>query len=226
MSSKSKKEIRYLTKASAITSIIVNNCIKNIKSFKNEMEVADFLKQQTKKHNCKLAFKPIVAFGSNAAVIHHKPNNRKLKKGFLLIDFGVKYRGYHSDISRTIYLGTPNKTEKKLYNLVLKAQLKAIKKLKIGAKCNNIYFTAANALGFYKKYFTHKLGHGVGKNIHEAPGLGRKNNNKIKENTVLTVEPGIYLKRKFGIRIEDTILITKNKVNILTNVSKKLITVI
>lgn len=219
----SKKEIEYLTKASAITSKIVNDCIKNIKTFKNELEVASFLKKQTKKYKCKLAFKPIVAFGSNSAVIHHKPNKRKLKKGFLLIDFGVKYKSYCSDISRTIYLGEPTKYERKMYNLVLKAQLNSIKKTKPGVKANDIYFTATKTLGNYKKYFTHRLGHGVGKRIHEGPSLGRKNNNKIKENTVLTIEPGIYLKRKFGIRIEDTILVKKKGIKILTKVPKKLI---
>ncbi len=221
----SKKEIEYITKSCLIASKILIKCIQNIKNFKNELEVLSFLKKETKKYKCKLAFKPIVAFGSNAAVIHHKPNRRKLKKSFLLIDFGVKYKGYCSDITRTIYLGKPKKREIKLYNLVLKAQLKAINKLKPGIKCNEIYFIATNYLGSYKKYFLHRLGHGVGKKVHQSLSLGKKNNRRLKENTTLTIEPGIYFKKKFGIRIEDTILLKKNKVKILTKVPKKLIIV-
>ena len=221
----SKKEIEYITKSCTITSNILNKCIKNIKKFRNEKEVLEFLKKQTKKHNCKLAFKPIVAFGSNAAVIHHKPSNRKLKHGFLILDFGVKYKGYCSDITRTIYIGKPSKRERKFYNLVLKTQLLAIKKIKVGMKCSNIYNIASTSLGNYKKYFIHRLGHGVGKRIHQSPSLGPKNKRKIKDNTILTIEPGIYLKKKFGIRIEDTILLRKNKIKILSKVTKKLIVV-
>lgn len=223
MSSKSNKEIRYITKSCSIASEILNNCIKNIKNFKNELEASEFLKKEAKKKKMQLAFKPIVAFGNNAAVIHHKPSNRKLKKGFLILDFGVKYRGYCSDITRTIYLGKPTKKEKKLYNLVLGTQILAIKKIKVGMKACDVYNIAANSLGSYKKYFLHRLGHGVGKRIHESPSLGRKNNRRLKENTVLTIEPGIYFKKKFGIRIEDGVLLRKKGVKILTKVSKKLI---
>ena len=114
MSSKSNKEIEYITKSCNIASNILTKCIKNIKNFKNEIQVLEFLKKETKKNKCTLAFKPIVAIANNAAVIHHKPTNRKLKQGFLILDFGVKYKGYCSDITRTIYIGKPTKTEKKL----------------------------------------------------------------------------------------------------------------
>lgn len=225
MSSKSKKQIKLVEKSCQITSKIINNCIKNIKNFKNEKEVESFLKKETKKNKCRLAFPSIVGFGSYAAIIHHKPSNRKLKKGFLLLDFGVRYKGYCSDITRTIYLGKPSKKERYFYNLVLKTQSASIKKLKVGVKANKIYFTAVKALGKYSKYFTHKLGHGVGRKIHEGPGLGKRNNNKLKANTTLTVEPGLYFKKKFGIRIEDTILLKKNGIKILTKVSKNLVIV-
>lgn len=225
MSSKSNKEIEYITKSCGIASSILNKCIKNIKKFKNEKQVLQFLKKETKKNKVKLAFKPVVAIANNAAVTHHKPSNRKLKQGFLILDFGVKYKSYCSDITRTIYIGKIKKKEIFFYNLVLKTQLLAIKKLKVGMKCNDLYNTAANALGNYKKYFIHRLGHGVGKRIHESPSLGSKNNRRLKDNIVLTIEPGIYLKKKFGIRIEDTILLKKNKVKILTKTPKKLIIV-
>ena len=221
----SKKEIAYLTKSSEIASSVLKKCIKNIKNFKNELDVVLFLKKETKNHGCTLAFKPIVGIASNAAVIHHKPTNRKLKKGFLILDFGVKYNGYCSDITRTVYLGNPSRKEIYFYNLVLNAQKKALKKIKVGMKCCDVYNIAANSLGRYKKYFKHRLGHGVGKRIHESPSLGPKSNRRLKDNTVLTIEPGIYFKKKFGIRIEDTFLLTKNKVKVLTKVPKKLIIV-
>ncbi len=220
-----KTEIKNITKSCLIASRILTKCIKNIKKFKNELEVAQFLKKEAKKNKCTLAFKPIVAIANNASIIHHKPTNRKLKKGFLILDFGVKYKGYCSDMTRTIYIGNPTKREKRLYNLVLKTQLLAIKKIKVGMKACEVYNIAVKRLGNYKKYFKHRLGHGVGKRIHESPSLGPKNKRRIKDNIILTIEPGIYFKKKFGIRIEDTVLLKNNKVKILTKVPKKLIIV-
>ena len=103
-----------IKKACSISDIIFNELIRYLKkhSFKTELEIANFLKQKTKHYNCKLAFPPIVA--NNTGIIHYKPKNKKLKKGFLIIDFGVKYKGFCSDCTRTFYLGKPSKADIKL----------------------------------------------------------------------------------------------------------------
>ena len=218
-------EIKYIARACSIADKILKQLIKELRkhSFKTELDIYNFLKQKTKENNCKLAFKPIVAIGKNAAEIHHKASNSKLKKGFLVIDFGVKYKGYCSDCTRTFYLyGKPSTEERKLYNLILEAQLTALNHVQPGVYAADIDLIARAALWDYFKNFVHGLGHGVGKRIHQAPNLSPKSNSIIKQNQCLTVEPGLYFKEKFGIRIEDTILI-KDKPIILTKTSKKLI---
>ena len=164
----------------------------------------------------------IVASGSNASSPHHKPSNAKIKKGFCVIDFGVKYRGYCSDITRTVYAGRPSLKEKEIYNSLLKIQEEAINLAKNNKKCSELYDFVNESLGKYKKYFTHGLGHGVGVEIHEMPNLTLNSKDRIKDGMAFTIEPGIYISGKFGIRIEDTILF-KNRPIALTKTSKDLL---
>lgn len=215
-----EKEVK---KACNISCEIIKTCIKNIPNFKTEKDVYLFLIRETRKRKLRLAFKPIVA--NNNWEIHAKPRNIKLKKGFLIIDFGVKYKDYCSDITRTVYLGTPPKKEIDLYSLVLKVQKKSINKIKPRVKCFNVDFYSRKLFGKYKKYFLHSLGHGVGKRVHCSPKISSKSKRIFKKGQIFTIEPGLYFKNKFGIRIEDTILI-KNKPIILSNkLTKKLISI-
>lgn len=217
-----KKEIKYIKWACKITDKIFKELFKNIKNFKTEEEICNFLVKKTKENKCKLAFKPIVA--NNNWIIHPKPRKYKLKKGFLIIDFAVKYKGYCADETRTIYLGKPAKKDIKLYNMVLKIQETAIKNLKPKISCSKFSKKHAKIFGNYRKYFIHALGHGVGKKIHQKPSLSSNSKDKFENNTAITIEPGLYFKNKYGIRIEDTILI-KNKAELLTKTPKNLITV-
>ncbi len=187
-----------------------------------QQEVYNFLIKKTKENKCRLAYKPIVA--NNNWIIHPKPRKYKLKRGFLLIDFGVKYKGYCCDETRTIYLGEPTKEDIKLYNLILKIQEISIKNLKPGIECGKFSKKHADLFGKYRKYFIHALGHGIGKRIHQWPKISEKSKDKFEKNTVIAIEPGLYFKNKYGIRIEDTILI-KDKPTILTKTEKKLIIV-
>lgn len=155
---------------------------------------------------------------------HHEPKNEKIKKGFCVIDFGVKYKGYCSDITRTAYVGKPSQKEKEIYNMLLKIQKDAISQVKENKKCSELYNFVNESLGKCKKYFTHGLGHGVGVEIHEMPNLTLNSKDRIKNNMVFTIEPGIYFPGKFGIRIEDTILFKNNPIS-LTTTSKDLITI-
>jgi Xaa-Pro aminopeptidase len=217
----------YSRKSCSIASEIIKKAISNLRKhkFKTELDVANFLKKETKEHNCNLAFKPIVAIGKNAAEIHHRPNSTKLTKGFLVIDFGVKYKGICSDCTRTVYIGNPTKKEKDLYNLVLSAQLTAINNAKAGEYAANVDLIARAALWDYYKHFVHGTGHGVGKKIHQGPNLKPRGKLILREGNILTVEPGLYFKNRLGIRIEDTMLIKKGKPEILTKINKRLIRV-
>lgn len=219
---KTVDEINKLTKACSIADNILKNCFKNFKKFKTEHDVAFFLESETKKASCDLSFPPIVASGKNASMPHYEPENIKLKKGFCVIDFGVKYRGYCSDITRTVYIGKPNEKEKEIYNFLLKIQNSLIKNIKINDKCEKLYNNCVKQLKNYSKYFTHGLGHGVGIEIHELPNLTLNSKDKIEKNIVFTIEPGIYIPDKFGIRIEDTVLFD-GKTTVLTKISKDLI---
>lgn len=221
---KTDDEINKLTKACSIADNILKKCFKNFKRFKTEHDIAFFLETETKKASCDLSFPPIVASGKNASMPHYEPQGIQLKKGFCVIDFGVKYKGYCSDITRTIYIGKPNEKERQIYNFLLKIQNNLIKKIKKGNKCEKIYNNCVKQLKNYSKYFTHGLGHGVGVEIHELPNLTLNSKDKIEENIVFTIEPGIYIPNKFGIRIEDTILFNKEAI-ILTKTKKELINI-
>jgi Xaa-Pro aminopeptidase len=221
---KTMKEIKTIKKAFNYGNKILNKTIKNFKDFKKESEVAAFLEYETKKLGLMLSFPPIVASGNNSSIPHYELGNVKLKKGFCVIDFGVKYNGYCTDITRTIYLGKINNKEKQIYNFLLDIQKNIIKKIKINGNCGKIYEDCVKRLKDYSKYFIHGLGHGVGVEIHELPNLTLKSKDKIVGNMIFTIEPGIYIPRKFGIRIEDTVLMGK-KLNVLTKVAKDLLIV-
>lgn len=209
-------------RACEITDKIFSLLLENFKSMKTEKDIDSFLRKEIRKRKLKIAFSPIAASGANASEIHHKPKKTRLKKGFLVIDFGVKYRGYCSDMTRTLYIGKASKKEKNLYSSLLAVQKSAAKKAKPGAECFGIDCFARKKLGKLRKYFTHSLGHGVGKKVHEPPNLSPRSAEKLKKGDIVTVEPGIYVKKKFGIRIEDTILVGRAPVA-LTKTGKGLI---
>jgi len=218
-STKTKVEINKIRKSCLIASNILKDCFKNFNKLKTERDVLRFLKLKTLENDCELAFEPIVASGANASYPHHKSANIKLKKGFGLIDFGVKYEGYCSDITRTFYIGKPTKKDLNLYNFILNTQENAIKASKIGRNLGDISKEVSGILG---PNFIHGLGHGIGVEIHEFPNLKSNSNEKIKDGMIYTIEPGYYIKDKLGIRIEDDVLISGKNPIILTKITKKL----
>jgi Xaa-Pro aminopeptidase len=221
---KSNNEIEILKKSCSYASNILKKAIKNFKDFRTESEAAAFLEYETKKLGLDIAFNPIVASGKNASMPHYEPKNTKLKDGFCVIDFGVKYKGYHSDITRTIYLGKISKKEKEAYALLLNVQKNTIKNIRINDNCGKIYENCIKELKQYSEYFIHGLGHVIGTEIHELPNLSLNSKDKIMRNMAFTIEPGIYIPNKLGIRIEDSILM-KNKPIVLTKVTKDLLIV-
>ena len=215
-------KIQCIKKACEIDDEIFTLILKNIKNLKTEKDIDNLIRREARKRKLKIAFPPVVASGKNAAEIHHKPSKSKLKKGFLVLDFGVKVGGYCSDMTRTIYLGKASKKEKQIYNKVLSIQKSASKMAKPGAECFDIDCFVRKNLKNLRELFLHSLGHGVGKKIHELPNLSPKTCNILKKNDIITIEPGVYKKKSFGIRIEDSILVGKPP-KILTKSPKKLI---
>ena len=177
-----------------------------------------------------LAFETIAVSGDASALPHGTPRNVKLKPGFLTMDYGAKFDGYCSDMTRTVVIGKADAEIKKLYNTVLKAQLSAIDYLRAGCdagEADKIARDIIDAVPEYKGAFGHSLGHSVGLFIHEAPRVSFKSfGDKLKTGNVVTVEPGIYLFGKYGCRIEDMVAIEENGVRNFTHSPKELIEIL
>jgi len=160
----------------------------------------------------RVAFEPIVAWGKNSAMPHHKSSTQKIgNNNFLLLDFGFTFGGYQSDFTRTLFIGRPSSWQRDIYESVLEAQVRAVDKVRIGERASIIDATARTSLknNSYSKFYTHNTGHGVGLQIHESPNLAMDSMDKLVENSVVTVEPGVYLPNKGGVRIEDMVLVAK-----------------
>lgn len=214
-------ELENLKKACQIASksykIIKNKIKKGVK----EIEIARELEYIMKKLGAsERSFETIVAFGPNSALPHHESSEKKLKNNeVVLIDFGCIYKRYCSDMTRTFFYGKPKEDFLKIYKIVEEAQKKGISSIKEGVLSNEIDKICRDVISFhgYGQYFTHGTGHGVGLDIHEEPWINPKYSTKLKEGMTITIEPGIYLYGKFGVRIEDTVLVKKQNCEILTN---------
>lgn len=195
----------------------------------SEIEIAMELEVFWKRRGSKtIGFDPIIAFGENSSMPHYRAGHSKLKKGdCVLIDIGVNLNHYHSDMTRVLFFGDPNPSLKTIYEIVLRAQEEAIKLCRPNTLITDLDKAARSVIevaGFGKK-FTHSLGHGIGLDVHELPTLRKQNNTEfesLKEGMVITIEPGIYLPGTGGVRIEDTVVITNNGYENLTNRAKEL----
>ena len=219
---KDEEEISKIKKACEITDQCFEFLKNYIKRGMTEREIAYRIEEFFLKNGAEgVAFNPIVASGSNSSMPHAMVTDRKIEDGdILLIDLGCKYQGYCSDMTRTIFIGSVPETIKTTYDMLLKVQEKALEDLKDGANIKTITKTVEQELKINRFDLVHALGHGVGLDVHEIPVLTSKYDNLLKENMVIAVEPGIYIPKSFGIRIEDTVLITKNGCIKLTNSEK------
>ncbi len=228
---KTPDEIIKMQKAQDITDLAFTHITKMITPNMTEIEVAAELEYFMRKNGASaLAFETIAVSGDASALPHGTPRNVKLKPGFLTMDYGAKYDGYCSDMTRTIVIGRADAEIKKLYNTVLNAQLSAIEYLKAGCdagEADKIARDIIDAVPEYKGAFGHSLGHAVGLFIHEAPRVSFKSfGNQLQVGNVVTVEPGIYLFGKYGCRIEDMVAIEENGVKNFTHSTKELIEII
>ena len=226
MAVKLPEEIKLLKQAAKITDEIFSKLIKNWGKFKTELDAANFVQVECAKRGVEPSFPTIVASGPNAANPHYHPHNTKIKPGFCVIDMGVKYHGYCSDMTRTIYIGKPSKAALDLYGKLLKAQISTTKKVSAGVSTAEVDSFCRETLGKkLDKQFIHGLGHGVGTQVHEWPSVTISQDIELEENMVITIEPGLYVKNSYGMRIEDDLVVEKKRPLVLTKSTKDLIVV-
>ena len=205
---KTEDEIANIAKACAIAEKSFREAVAEIREDMTERELAAILEYRFRMNGASdKAFDTIVAFGENSAVPHHETGETKLKQNMpVLMDFGCLYNGYCSDMTRTFYFGVPPREFVRAYDAVLNAHISAYENIRAG-------MTGVKADGFARsvlqdaglgEYFTHSLGHGIGVNIHESPTLSPKGKNILRDGMIFSIEPGVYINGKFGIRIEDT----------------------
>jgi Xaa-Pro aminopeptidase len=223
---KDDHEISCIQKAAEIAACALNSILPLIRPGICERDVALELEYRMRKGGAdKVAFDTILASGPNGALPHARAGARKFKSGdAVVIDYGAVYRGYCSDETCTFFIERVESDLKEVYGLVKEAHDRAIEAVVVGRSCREIDLTARDLISQkgWGSHFTHGTGHGVGLDVHEAPRISSKSEQMLEAGMVLTIEPGIYLPGKWGIRIEDTIRVTRGKAEILTKVSKEL----
>lgn len=220
---KSESELCHIRKAQSITDDAFAKLKPFIKEGVSEIELAARLEYIMQSQGAALAFDTIMAFGENSAVPHAHRSERKLKDGDMIVmDFGAKWQGYCSDMTRTLAFGSISGRRAQIYDLVLQANVKAISRLKAGVVGANVQDEIRKlfADAGVSEHFTHSLGHGVGIDIHESPNYNAR---LLRENSVITVEPGLYFDGDFGVRIEDMVKIEQDGAENLTKSNKSLI---
>jgi Xaa-Pro aminopeptidase len=215
---KDQSELTTIKSAAAISTKALAQTLPYIKPGVSESELAGMLDFQIRKLGARNSFETIVAFGPNGSRPHHQPGKRKLKKkDAVLIDFGARYKGYCSDITRCFVIGGMTPFYKKVYDVVEQAQAAAIKTIKAGVKLTQVDAAARKVIDKSNlPVYAHGTGHGFGLQIHEDPFLKPDGKGKLKAGQVITIEPGIYMSGKLGVRIEDDILVTEAGHKILT----------
>ena len=209
---KDESEIERQKKAGNLTDATVEHILGKAKPGVTEKELALEIEIFMRKNGAEdVAFDPIVASGEKSAYPHATATNKEIEKGeFLLIDMGAKVNGYCADLTRTFHIGEANSKKRKIYNLVLEAHKRGLEALHDSATAKKVDRAARKVIedAGYGQNFGHRLGHGVGLEIHEAPELSSESEKPLKKGMVVTVEPGIYIPQWGGIRIEDMVQIT------------------
>lgn len=224
---KDEEEKELMRKSSQINDRVMKKLWGELKEGYTEKYYSRLLAELYEEEGAQgFSFDPILAFGAHAADPHHEPDTTKLKKGdSLVIDIGGVYNHYCSDMTRTVFLGAePSKEDREIYEIVRNANLNAISKVKEGSKFSEIDLAARKYIEDkgYGEYFTHRTGHSVGLEIHDKGDVSLINHDEVKEGMIFSIEPGIYLPNRIGVRIEDLVLVTKDGAEILNSVSKEI----
>ena len=223
---KDESELQILREAAALADYAIEVGAKALKEGITEIEVMTEIELALKKRGVThMSFDTTVLSGPKAASPHGKTGDRKIQQGDLvLFDLGVVHKGYCSDITRTLAFGEPNEEQKAVYDIVLRAELAAKDAVKPGVTAAQLDQAARQVIedAGYGEYFTHRLGHGLGISVHEFPSLHGSNGMVMKAGMVFTLEPGIYVPGKVGVRIEDDVAVTETGVEVLTKYPKEL----
>ena len=226
---KDEIEQEKMRAAAALGCRLFDQVLEHVVAGANEFEVAMALEYMARLAGAEgMSFETIVAGGERTAMPHARATTAKLpRRGFVLLDFGVVLDGYCSDMTRTVHLGaarrfSDGKGEYAVYEAVLEAQEAGLAAVRAGVTCASVDEATRGVLerAGLAEWFTHSTGHGVGIEIHEAPRLGKTSEAKLKAGMVVTIEPGVYMPGKFGVRIEDTVLVTETGCEILTPSTK------
>jgi Xaa-Pro aminopeptidase len=225
--SKDEEEIRLIERAQALTDEAFDRLVPKLREGMTEREAAFELEVSMRQSGAdKVAFDAIVAFGENAAEPHHRPADRSLRAGDLVkLDFGALVDGYHADMTRTIAFGEPGPELREVYDLVLRAHLAGAEAVRAGV-AGSVPDEAARSVireAGQGDRFGHSLGHGVGLEIHEAPTLRSGSPDVLPEGAVVTVEPGVYLPGRGGVRIEDMVVVEQDRCRPLPRTPKELL---
>lgn len=221
---KDEEEIENIKEACKITDDCFEYIVNYIKPGMTEKQIAREIDEYFYKYSEGIAFDTIVASGENSSKPHAIPSDRKIQNvDVITIDMGCKVNGYCSDMTRTIFVGEVPEYIKPVYELVLKNQEQVLRDLKENSNTKLVTKMVDNDFRLKDYALIHALGHGVGLDIHEGPSISINSESLLKENMVITNEPGIYIPGKFGVRIEDTILIGKGACELLTKSPKKYI---
>lgn len=226
---KEDDEIRNIKEAARLADEAVKIGIEALKVGCTELEIVATIEMEMKKQGVQdMAFSTMVLFGEKSALPHGISGTRRLKKGdFVLFDLGVLYSGYCSDITRTVVFGTPTEQQREIYEIVRQAQEAAVNASKPGVRLGELDKVARRFIQDkgYGDYFTHRLGHGLGLEPHEAPSVHEANEEVLRENMVFTIEPGIYVPEVGGVRIEDDVWVTKEGSQCLTQFTKEFLVI-
>lgn len=223
---KDEAELQILREAAELADYAIEVGARTLREGITEIEVMTEIELALKKRGVThMSFDTTVLSGPKAASPHGKTGDRKIQKGDLvLFDLGVVHKGYCSDITRTLAFGEPNEEQKEVYNVVLQAELAAVDAVKPGVTAAQLDQASRQVIedAGYGQFFTHRLGHGLGVSVHEFPSLHGANHMAMEAGMVFTIEPGIYVPGKVGVRIEDDVAVTENGVEVLTKYPKEL----
>lgn len=225
---KSYEELKRMEKAASIVAEGIKAGIDFIKPGVSELVISFQIEKTIKENGGESVPFCIVLSGSNSALPHGETSNRKVReKDIVLMDVGAVYEGYYADITRTVFVREATKTQTKIYDIVVKAQEAAIKTVKSSVKAEEVDRAARKIIedAGYGEYFTHRAGHGLGLEVHEEPYIAPGNKTVLKPGMTFTIEPGIYLAGKFGVRVEDDIVVSTSEAKLLSNLSKELLVI-
>jgi Xaa-Pro aminopeptidase len=222
---KDDKEIEALRTAVEITDEAYEKILPMLKPGTTEKQVANALSAFYLEHGDGEAYPPIVAGGPNGALPHAQPSERPFEKGdFIVIDAAAKYAGYHADMTRTPVVGEATERHHEVYQLVKESQQRGLNAAKAGVLCKDVDSACRDFIEGegYGEYFIHGTGHGIGLEIHTWPRFSQLSDEVLEENNVMTIEPGVYFADWGGVRIEDDVIIHKDRCEVMNRTTKDL----